>query len=226
MTYPLPILNELHEEYPDILYRPSRFQTSSDVLNYIIEQSIYRPYRQEVSRYHTEQAQIDQREQLEQRIQNLESIQNSQDAQRPQHIQSVPPVRGRSAEQHEIEELEREMYDGSQLPAEVVTTIPLPISQTTSMEQLLSFLIDDGLFHSRNRQPTLRPTSQQLQRSTTINTLSESYDGVCSICHDAMLSGQHVRRINHCNHLFHQLCIDTWFAQRSTCPTCRHDIRT
>ena len=36
---------------------------------------------------------------------------------------------------------------------------------------------------------------------------------------------QNVRHLRHCNHYFHQDCIDTWFRGNVYCPTCRHDIR-
>ena len=50
-SYSIPILNELHELYPDILYRPSQFQTSNDVIQYILDRGVRRRFRQESVRY-------------------------------------------------------------------------------------------------------------------------------------------------------------------------------
>lgn len=216
MSYPIPILNELHDQYPDILYNPSRFQSGEDIINYIIEQGVHRPYEREFLRYQTERTQREQHDQFEQRVQQVQ--QESQQQLRAQD------VRNASLSQRElIQELEREMYGAVVSTA----TIPIPISQTSSVEQLLSSLIDNGLFNARPSRPnSLRPTTEHLSRSTTIHSLTENAEDLCYICHDGMLAGQSVRRIHHCNHMFHQLCIDTWFSTRPTCPTCRHDVRT
>lgn len=50
-SYSIPILNELHALYPDILYRPSQFQTSNDVIQYILDRGVRRRFRQESGRY-------------------------------------------------------------------------------------------------------------------------------------------------------------------------------
>jgi hypothetical protein len=50
-SYSIPILNELHELYPDILYRPSQFQTSDDVIQYILDRGVHNRFRQESERY-------------------------------------------------------------------------------------------------------------------------------------------------------------------------------
>ena len=104
------------------------------------------------------------------------------------------------------------------------------ISQASSdiiPTQLLTVLFESELSNPRPRYPpsVRAPTLEQLSRTTVVRILTENYDGVCTICHEEMISGQHVRHIHHCSHMFHQLCIDTWFAQRSTCPTCRYDVR-
>lgn len=47
----------------------------------------------------------------------------------------------------------------------------------------------------------------------------------CLICMDIIRKNDVVRRLNKCNHVFHVGCIDKWFEQKITCPTCRQDIR-
>ena len=46
----------------------------------------------------------------------------------------------------------------------------------------------------------------------------------CSVCLDEFEAGQEVRRLP-CMHVFHKGCVDTWLAQKSTCPVCRVDIK-
>lgn len=220
MIYPIRILNELHQLYPDLLYNPSQFESGADVINYIVERSIHGPYQQQFTTYQQEREQRERREELEERIRRAREEQEAEDAQRDVEREARREI------QNQTNALARQLSSISSPMVEI--SIPsAPSSQQTVMSQLISFLIDDGLVNTNTR-PTsfaLRPTSEQLARSTTIITLSENHDNVCSICHDGLLFGQNIRRINHCNHMFHQSCIDTWFSSRSTCPTCRHDIR-
>lgn len=222
MIYPIRILNELHELYPDLLYNPSQFESGADVINYIVERSIHGPYQQEFTRYQQDREQRERREALEERIQRIREEQEAEDAQRDVEREVRREV------QAQTNALARQISSMSSPIVEISIPPVPPSSQNTVMSQLISFLIDDGLFNTNSRSSsfTLRPTSEELARSTTVIALLENYDNVCSICHDGLLVGQNVRRINHCRHMFHQSCIDTWFSSRSTCPTCRHDIRT
>lgn len=261
MTYPLPILNELHELYPDLLYRPSRFESSRDVVQYILEQSIYRPHQEELARYQAEQSHHEQHQVLEERIARARNSQESQSPAVPSapvstvvssHIVQVSEPSAHTLarasrapipaevlhasmpltqqQRRSIEDFERALYGGIVYnpPSENISlsAIPAHIAQATSFEQLLAAVIDDGIIQSRSRHTSHRPTAAQLDRATTVRTLIENHDGVCSICHEELTEGQQARQIHHCNHLFHQFCIDTWFSMRSTCPTCRHDIRS
>ncbi|RMZ93130.1 E3 ubiquitin- ligase SDIR1-like isoform X1 [Brachionus plicatilis] len=45
----------------------------------------------------------------------------------------------------------------------------------------------------------------------------------CSICLEDLLPNENVRILS-CFHQFHVKCIDTWLAQKSTCPTCKLDL--
>jgi hypothetical protein len=68
------------------------------------------------------------------------------------------------------------------------------------------------------------PSNQQIYQATTVLANPDSNREPCAICQDTMESGA-VRRINRCQHTFHQQCIDTWFQTGVTCPICRIDIR-
>jgi hypothetical protein len=81
-----------------------------------------------------------------------------------------------------------------------------------------------------------RPTADQIAAATTIvvandlgeDSLQESSgrreDNQCSICFENYTNGQYLRRINHCEHMFHKTCIDRWFTTNVCCPNCRHNI--
>jgi hypothetical protein len=69
------------------------------------------------------------------------------------------------------------------------------------------------------------PTNEQIHSATTVQTLTEPLEDACTICQDEMEAGASVRRINRCNHSFHNDCIMHWFEQSCYCPICRTDIR-
>jgi len=69
----------------------------------------------------------------------------------------------------------------------------------------------------------VRPSDEVLARNTSIVTGENSS---CAICQDNIVSEDMCRRLNTCQHIYHQMCIDTWFQTNVHCPTCRMDVRT
>lgn len=69
------------------------------------------------------------------------------------------------------------------------------------------------------------PTEDQIDAATVVEVPQDQETATCSVCQDSFEAEQEARKILHCGHLFHLECIDTWFEQASTCPTCRYDIR-
>jgi len=73
---------------------------------------------------------------------------------------------------------------------------------------------------------TIRPTVEQINNGSSIVEVTNNNDN-CAICQDSLIQdGRRVRRLNICQHMFHDNCISTWFTNNVRCPTCRHDIRT
>ena len=56
--------------------------------------------------------------------------------------------------------------------------------------------------------------------------MNEYLDNNCSICSQQIEHNNIIRKINNCSHYFHQECVDTWFAENSTCPICRINLIT
>jgi len=76
-----------------------------------------------------------------------------------------------------------------------------------------------------NERIIVNPSPEQIEAGTILTTALQTQDDNCSICQDPIEQNQSMRIIRHCTHRFHQDCIDTWFEQHVSCPTCRHDIR-
>lgn len=209
--YAIPILNELHELYPDLLYHPSRFQSGNDVITYIVDRGIRRSFREESLQYHRRAAQQAQQAQ----------------AQQPIH----DPL-------HSVDEFDMILHGGRIAPriypspapdASASASVPvnefIPLLPASPIDQLLSYFIRESMdsdFSIGMIPSPLRPTEEQLRDRTTVQTVTENEE--CAICQDAMVVGQTSRRLP-CQHAFHLSCVDTWFSLRPTCPTCRRDVR-
>uniref|UniRef100_A0A0D9YNL0 RING-type domain-containing protein n=1 Tax=Oryza glumipatula TaxID=40148 RepID=A0A0D9YNL0_9ORYZ len=75
---------------------------------------------------------------------------------------------------------------------------------------------------------SMRPSraSQLVVESLPEATLSEEEASRgCAVCKDCFASGQIVALLP-CKHYFHGDCIWPWLAIRTTCPVCRHQVRT
>ena len=54
--------------------------------------------------------------------------------------------------------------------------------------------------------------------------VNTSNDQLCSICHDTIQQQSICRRLNRCQHVFHQSCIDQWLNNNQTCPLCMQNV--
>ena len=45
----------------------------------------------------------------------------------------------------------------------------------------------------------------------------------CSVCFEDVKQGERVRCLKECTHMFHSICIEKWFHEKSICPVCRKE---
>jgi hypothetical protein len=212
--YSISLLNELHEHFPDLLYRSSRFRNVGDLLNYVISVAQRNPYtiaQEEYDRVHPRVPDVPNPT-----ISVSMSRSTVPDAEFNRMIYGLDP-----------RELEQ--------PAAFVMRPRTASSVRRSTDPIMSFIGDllggssgglaGGLQSFLDQPVIVRPTTEQIDSHTTLSRSYQQQDDNCAICQDPIEMGQMMRIISHCTHRFHQDCIDTWFQSHVTCPTCRHDIR-
>jgi RNA polymerase subunit RPABC4/transcription elongation factor Spt4 len=93
-----------------------------------------------------------------------------------------------------------------------LTEIPLSYTSSSSLRQLSSGM---------NLSDVDRCTELIIMDYELIE-----HDAVCPICQTSFFERNIVRKINHCQHIFHTSCIDRWLSNHTTCPVCRSNILT
>lgn len=72
------------------------------------------------------------------------------------------------------------------------------------------------------------PTNDQINHATLNTVFSHIISPVnatCPISHDEFNDESEITMIRGCNHIFNRESLRRWFANNSTCPMCRRDIR-
>jgi len=209
------LLEDLHNYFPDLLYNSNRFQNVQDVLQYIQGQARtqFNPFEQgqnSYNRYMNNQ----QNTVIQPPLTQIPVTQGTQD------ISGSTPIRVRTTSTHPpaprrrvpvsyyfTEDLINNHYDENIIGSTLTNLFNIVLNSTS--------MIDVPII----------PTNQQIDSATTLATNSTAISEPCAICQDMIEANTHSRRINRCQHTFHQPCIDTWFQSSVTCPICRTDIR-
>lgn len=195
--YNISLLDDLHNYFPDILYT-NRFN-NNPLVQYIQEQT--------------------------------ENIFNLYSAARHHHTNNVvltqPPIQqiGRPTgyttrlvepRNTQTEQI-RMTFDFNDTVSDIENANALLHLLTGTMAPLQNF----------NEPVIVRPTQQQIESASSIIELTNSTES-CSICQESLtfINADRVRRLNQCEHMFHNSCITRWFNRNVRCPVCRHDIRT
>ena len=97
-----------------------------------------------------------------------------------------------------------------------------------SVSAIFNQIMQDALpvnLHELLEDVPVIPTEEHLRNNTSVSRLTEDIPDNCAICQDPLATNQDIRTLNHCEHIFHKQCIDTWFQRNIHCPCCRHDVR-
>jgi hypothetical protein len=275
--YPIPLLNDLHRWFPDLLYNPTRFHDIQDVLAYVRQVADVNPYTRGLQQYIAQQ-----------------NYRGPAPAPAPVPVQSsrspattggwlgrsatatsaapapapapsapapapAPAVRAtrnsspsvrsfgsslsewirpaRDVAETTYEYTATTNFNGAPVTARI-RTIPISASMVEDEEEdihafadqavtsiLTQLLSPNHLQSFLEQNVEVAPTEQEIARASTLEQPTVALEDNCAICQDSMKEGEQLRRLNHCHHVFHKLCVDSWFRTNVHCPTCRHDIR-
>jgi Ring finger domain len=249
------VLNDLHTYFPDLLYRPTRFNNVPDVLNYVIGVARHNPYDEMRTEYEQRLADRTVPSPPPTRVSSNVGMTGPSNQARPSARVGMSGAY-RSPLSTDIFYYDRNVgigstsiYQGSvqigigsstgsstypsrTAPSSVSRTIPASNAADQLITSFLSGIIGDipstdfSQLQAFLDQPVIvRPTDDQIYETTSLIVSPMLQEDNCAICQDPIEEQQMMRIINHCTHSFHQMCIDTWFTNHVTCPTCRHDIR-
>ena len=200
--YGVRLLDDLHNFFPDILYEPTRFNSVPQLLNYISTRT-----RDHFNLFNRGQSQY-------RAARNVLTP-----LLRPTTIPSASiPTRTPANTAVNL---------GVDLVTETIDLTPFLSSSFADTASVIRSLLNLGRAPGAMDPVPVAPTEQQLAAATTIQDADEEahHDLICSICQEGYITGQHIRKLNHCSHRFHKSCIDPWFRAHVHCPVCRHDIR-
>jgi hypothetical protein len=197
--YDSPLLDDLHNYFPALLYAQERFQTVGQVLQYVQQQTHQRfDLFSRGRREYTEQTRI-----------------VSTPPRQPEisMVFETPAFHYRNPLQENTQGtmgyVANDFLQAINLMGGLFQTPHLPRQQAMGafMEPVV-----------------VCPTAEQIASGTAIEIV-DSEEEACAICQDQMPPGSSALVLNACDHRFHEGCIRTWLNGSVFCPVCRHDIR-
>lgn len=95
---------------------------------------------------------------------------------------------------------------------------------TEPRQWIASRRLNSGL---KKKEMVALPTSTYTTtHSAAASSSSSPNSSSCVICLAEFSDGDPIRFLPKCNHYFHVVCIDKWLLSHSSCPTCRHLLKS
>ena len=231
--YSIQLLNDLHTYFPELLYNSRRFQNVQDVLGYIRAVSEISPYERGLQQYRMRQRTrqgvipMNRYSNLSNPIINVPTNTSVPNTSVPNTSAPNTSAPNTSVSDNTVSRIRMRLNtDRTDVMDSFLGGLSIilgganggiiTMNEQVVEEQLQSFL---------SQSVPVYPTAREIENASTTFITTDQQDDNCAICQDVIEINQSVRRLTHCNHYFHEICIDTWFQRNVHCPTCRHDIR-
>jgi hypothetical protein len=119
-----------------------------------------------------------------------------------------------------------------------------PIERSTYINEFMNDLVTNNTsnMHSHENNPDIteflttflnsvpvRPTQEEIDNSSRLigfDSIQAPNSTTCAISLEPFASGDTVRQLHHCGHIFFPDQFNQWFRNNVRCPVCRHDIRS
>jgi hypothetical protein len=230
--YSVQLLNDLHNWFPDILYQPHRFQNVQDILTYIRFVANQNPYLRGQAIYNSQMYHGSYSTDYSAFSAQRASSSSSSSSSSSGPFRPIGPIGPRRSSLYTVPDSSASNVSVSNISVSNVSApdVSIPESLLSNFIQQLIAGTDGTEFSlfSVDIAPenvVIAPTAQQIANATVLTTAIVDHDDNCAICQDELVRDQELRTIQHCSHIFHKTCIDTWFQRNVRCPTCRFDIR-
>jgi hypothetical protein len=195
-----PILNEIHNHFPALLYDGEQFRSINEIFSYvrIQMQNRFDVYSNMRRNFHSNRPQ---------RYRHFSP---------PRHTPRPPPAPHTHTSQPQAQAVMTEL--------DINNTI-LNMLNHNDFNSIIYAAIGGLRPNETMDAVVVAPTEAQISNGSTICTSLRESDSPCSICQDSIQEGEITRHLSYCGHIFHRNCIDTWYQRNVHCPVCRHDIR-
>ena len=242
-VYGVGLLDDLHNYFPALLYEQGRFISVQQVLQYVRTQMTYRfnlysygqeQYRVQQPIHHTPVWMMPQQANV---MTPPSPVYTTIPVVPPPFVLPVQQQRTTPFTQQPQQTQQTHQPQQTQQPQQVVNLWnDNDISLTNELLRMLgtsfaSMPYSGGIRNISRFNPAANPWTPVIVRPTAriIEENSEILTGLsglqCAVCQDDIEQTEQCRRIRSCQHIYHKVCIDTWFQESVHCPTCRHDIR-
>ncbi|XP_071731569.1 NEP1-interacting protein-like 2 [Rutidosis leptorrhynchoides] len=140
------------------------------------------------------------------------------DASRAYWCQQISGTRNSSMADF-MEELLRGRFAQERFPPELLTAYHWQVTISAFHPVEVLNLTDEVAHKGLSKDSLKRLPSYKISHNT-----APIQNICCTICWEDVEVGEIARCLPHCQHTFHQICVDKWLTRHRSCPICRQQV--